>query len=234
MNELMEKNNLDFFKKEKDLKDKSILYLSFKHCKKNLVKKLLSLSLLTIMSVAILNISSIDNTINHYTSKVTLENKGKDYTQHNLNLLSNSSSEQLLAFSRYIDRLTISNNDYGNNTIQTLLELKNEGKLTQDEFLRFEKVINYKKADFAIYLDNNRNSFLQTDNKYADKIEKFNYYYEFNQEYNLFIKSLANYNYLNLDIVNLSVEINRLKHSINNKDILFGTLQYFESEIEKK
>ncbi len=161
MNELIEKNNLDFFKKEKNLKDKSLFYLTIQHCKNNLVKKLLSLSLLTIMSLSILNISSIENTLNNYSSQVTLENKGKDYTQHNLNLLAKASSEQLFSFSRYIDRLIISNNEYGNNTIQILLELKNEGKLTQDEFLRFEKVINYKKADFAIYLDKNRNSFSQ-------------------------------------------------------------------------
>jgi len=77
---------------------------------------------------------------------------------------------------------------------------------------------------------------IKTDNKYSDKIEEFNYYHEFNQEYNLFIKSLAKSNYLNVEIVNLNFEINRLKDYFNNKekDLLMETLQYFESEIEKK
>lgn len=230
MNELEKVNNLDFFKKEKELLEISLSQIALKHLKQGLLKKALSISLFSLLIVGIFNMDSIAKFSYQSSSSITLEDesKTKEYINHAINHIKNSSPEEINNFNIYLDKIIKENNDYGNKIITSLPELVNSGKINNTELNRIETLINRQKIEFAnslLKIKSYTSYTLQNKSEYSDN------YQELNQTYMLFMKSKANLNYIYPHLLQIKNTVEELKIASTNeqKNYIIDAFHYYES-----
>ena len=235
MTDLEKQNNLDFFKKDKTLIEKSLTALVFTHLRKKFKSITIQACFLAFILGVIPNFYSIYSNFSQFFFELSSEKSVKEYSNNSLQYLANVPSEKITNFNSYIKNIININNNYGNSLIESAKELKNSGKINEQEFLRVEQLINRTKSEFAEYLAANRERLIYTISKIKlDKnyYDKFGNYEDLNAQYNLFIKSLANDNYIYPTLINLKIQIDLLKESntAQDKTYFFDGLKYYEND----
>ncbi len=217
MNEVEKLNNLDFFKKEKQLSDISLSQITFKHFNQGLIKKALKISLFSLLIVGIFNIDIIGNFLHKTSNEIILENESntQKYINHAISHIKNSTPEDISNFNIYIDKIIKENNEYGNKIIFSLQELVKIGKINNTEINQIESLVNSQKTEFSNHLlkiKSQASYIFQNKGEYSDN------YQELNQTYTLFMKSKANLYYIYPSLLEIKNSVEELEKSISNEE----------------